>query len=352
MSSKLSFQTSRFIHFDLLKGVAIILVICGHIFTLCSKITGGSLPLKIIESLHMPLFVFISGYFASKPVDLTVRGIADYWKSKSMRLLLPLLFAPSLFDWARFGFSFRLPLRAYLTEYWFTYALFTMFVLFYLYRVVCSALRLSRGWSIAVGIISVAIVVSMCFGVEAVAPSWSSRLLLHQVRWLYGYLILGYLIAYIPKMELLVRDTRVAAVGFIIYIALLWLDFEGTPIVGGHILTLSGLIVCYYSAWSYCSRNRDTHNAHSQIISTLSWLGRISLPIYLTHYFFLISLPWVKPFLQSIEARMQVVGWEILIMSLGTLVILIPTLVVVFLIRENKYLALCFYGEEIKKKRV
>lgn len=50
---------------DFLKGVAIFLVVYGHIIQYCIKNKGDfflNLVFKIIYSFHMPLFMIISGY--------------------------------------------------------------------------------------------------------------------------------------------------------------------------------------------------------------------------------------------------------------------------------------------------
>ncbi len=125
----------RYLQFDLLKGVAILLVILGHIFYHC----GTSPYLKtilwnLLVSVHMPLFIFISGYFSAKALDLSSAGVLKYWQNKALRLLLPLLFLPTLMHWITRGFGLHLPLEEYLGRYWFTYVLFELFFIFYVFR--------------------------------------------------------------------------------------------------------------------------------------------------------------------------------------------------------------------------
>lgn len=52
---------SRSPYWDTLKGLLILLVILGH----CGTALSDGL-LSVIYSFHMPLFVFISGYFSKK----------------------------------------------------------------------------------------------------------------------------------------------------------------------------------------------------------------------------------------------------------------------------------------------
>lgn len=82
-------------YWDNLKGILIILVVCGH---LCERYIDDSNLLRhlwiIVYSFHMPLFIFVNGYFArksSKPAE-----------KKSLKMLKYYLLMQALFvfgDW-------------------------------------------------------------------------------------------------------------------------------------------------------------------------------------------------------------------------------------------------------------
>ncbi|WP_165813802.1 acyltransferase family protein [Terrimonas sp.] len=83
---------------DRMKGIAILLVIVGHILQF-NKIDGGTNNklFGIIYSFHMPLFFILSGYVATFGRD-RITGLSSFFKSiwrKAYTLLLP-LFAWSL----------------------------------------------------------------------------------------------------------------------------------------------------------------------------------------------------------------------------------------------------------------
>ena len=82
-------------YWDNLKGVLIILVVCGH---LCERYIDDSNLLRhlwiIVYSFHMPLFIFVNGYFArrsSKPAEAKSLKMLKYY------LLMQVLFM--LGDW-------------------------------------------------------------------------------------------------------------------------------------------------------------------------------------------------------------------------------------------------------------
>lgn len=56
----------RILYFDWIKGLAIILVVMGHLYTF-SGATSGNLINKLIGSFHMPLFMYVSGFVAFTP---------------------------------------------------------------------------------------------------------------------------------------------------------------------------------------------------------------------------------------------------------------------------------------------
>ena len=59
----------RLQHFDVIKGIAILLVVMGHVLIMGIHGLDKAFIFKFIEKLHMPLFFFISGYFTFKMTD-------------------------------------------------------------------------------------------------------------------------------------------------------------------------------------------------------------------------------------------------------------------------------------------
>ena len=83
---------------DIVKGLAIILVVYGHVIEHGMVVQGGDYYLnplfKIIYTFHMPLFVFISGYLMA--FSLSKRSLAGNFKHKCDSLLVPFIFLGSI----------------------------------------------------------------------------------------------------------------------------------------------------------------------------------------------------------------------------------------------------------------
>ena len=133
-------QTSRITYIDALKGMAIILVVWGHI--LDKSLLDGTVPLyKWIYSFHMPLFIFLSGLFAYKGMEhITWQNTAAFIKKKAARILLPFITIGGLYSLL----IENNPLAVYTGEkggYWFLPALFYCMLLGLLQRALVSAYR-------------------------------------------------------------------------------------------------------------------------------------------------------------------------------------------------------------------
>ena len=77
---------NRVLYIDLLKAFAIYLVIWGHAILHFQPNYDKSICFNIINSFHMPLFMMLSGYFATSSMALSGKEIAS---KKIRQLLLP-----------------------------------------------------------------------------------------------------------------------------------------------------------------------------------------------------------------------------------------------------------------------
>lgn len=146
MSNEISSRSNRI---DVLKGIAILLVILGHAIigitqSLHGKemvLHGGVLVLnEVIYSFHMPLFFIVAGIYSEKWAALPIKRA---FKSKALRLIYPyfiwstiLAVAMELAKGSTNGGLglvdlFKSPIVPF-SEFWFIYILFFIHILWYL----------------------------------------------------------------------------------------------------------------------------------------------------------------------------------------------------------------------------
>lgn len=80
----------RNITLDIARGIAIILVVLGHSIQYTSKDFDANPIFKFIYAVHMPLFMFISGFLATNINNQKVQAINSL-KNNAKKLLLPFI---------------------------------------------------------------------------------------------------------------------------------------------------------------------------------------------------------------------------------------------------------------------
>lgn len=139
--------------FDCLKGLAIFLVVWGH----CIQIFGEGLNVlsdpigKAIYMFHMPLFFFVSGYFALKIKDLTLKQIFKdrIWKLAKPTLVWSLVgivvkVSKSLIENGiyKIGGGGKTLIYSLLDSYWFINVLILFILMTKLYYFLCQKIKL------------------------------------------------------------------------------------------------------------------------------------------------------------------------------------------------------------------
>lgn len=115
-------MSERNTRIDSLKYWLIVLVIIGHVFERCSSSDASCAVLyKWIYIFHMPLFIFISGYFSHK------KGVKNFWKGL-WKILEPFIVFQSIICIGEFINSGTLSFTRLFTPW---YALWYLLSLFY-----------------------------------------------------------------------------------------------------------------------------------------------------------------------------------------------------------------------------
>lgn len=132
----------RIIWIDTLKGLAILLVIIGHVCQMRFPVSGKWLA-NIIYSFHMPLFLFLSGLFARKAVEAAdKRQVKSFIIKKTQQLLVP--FIIWMFLWCIIkGDAITMFLDGGFI-YWYLPTLFEFLLLFCILRYLSNSIKLNQ----------------------------------------------------------------------------------------------------------------------------------------------------------------------------------------------------------------
>ena len=171
----------RLHYFDILKGIAIFLVVMGHVLTMCVRDIDRAAVFKFIGEIHMPLFFFISGWFTFKAAaDGHVRVLSI--GRRALQLLLPMAAVSSLWIWYFPHSGLQSPLVStfaglwsdpWKNGYWFTPVLFQIMLLYAACCPVLSRLRsASAALAFTAGVWAVLMAVSLSLGAKA--AGWTS----------------------------------------------------------------------------------------------------------------------------------------------------------------------------------
>ena len=127
---------ARNIEFDILKGILIVLVVVGHALQSCFSAPTDYHPLFIfIYTFHMPLFIFVSGYFFSSCLKYDFKTLIE---KKTKRLIIPLLLYSTILLGLFLASSSPKTLgriyEVYVT-YWYLICVYALTIAYYLYKV-------------------------------------------------------------------------------------------------------------------------------------------------------------------------------------------------------------------------
>lgn len=311
----------RLHYFDMLKGLAIFLVVMGHVLTMCIRDIDRALLFKIIGQVHMPLFFFISGYFTYK---LTADGKTALPRlgQRFLQLVIPGIIVGLIFMvyfshsglQSPFDMSFNgMWCTEYKNGYWFT---ITLFLIILVYSGFTRILNVLKGLTGRIG---------------ATAALWIILIILDgffEGEWWWKLLSLKLVITFFPAFMAgvfakssgegflkMVRNGNVYTAALIIagvcfYILAYRWEFPSFHslifLVAEPVMHVALAIVgiALVEPWSREAFSETASPLARRFASMWQYIGSKSLSIYLLHYFFLFPLPVLQEPLRGMSLDM------------------------------------------------
>ena len=351
-------MNKRSSEFDILKGIAILLVIIGHVCDYLMIGGGGWANWhRIIYSFHMPLFFFVSGYFSSKGLSCITNlktGVQWVW-TKVLRLILPLCFIPLIYiTLTNNGYcSFNLIIGG---QYWFTYALFISFIILFLSFIInqsilscLKSIQLKRLTllRILLYLASMVVVKFIITKTQTFDPSLYKSLRFDKLLELYPYMLIAFLLGEQPKLDKYLKHELTITISLPSFVGLMFVKFQTDGFPFSWLATGLAAIIFLYGA---VSRPREVGSVEDKVMSILAYLGRISLPIYFMHNFFRPDLTIFHDYYISLEdTPILSFAFLVLFSLIVASLILFATLIGVWVTRRSKYLCFLLYGEQLPR---
>lgn len=313
----------RIIYLDILKLFAIYLVLWGHAIMHFQPDYEQSYIFQTIYSFHMPLFMMLSGYFASSSMSL---GIREFFPKKFRQLLLPCI-SWGILCWfvIRSGLiEGRLHLEikelfsgwlGLIDNFWFLKSCFICYTLSWLcYR--CGRYKL-----LAMGVVCVLCTMQGRFHLNLMFPSFLLGLYLRNNQWLQNCL---------EKYRYVLYPI------FIVLLAISLLMPSNEIYLVKLVLGLSGALACFVLFQSTIGKLQS-----SPILEWLARLGGATLGMYIIQA---IVLEVLMPRYMSV--REFPIVMVILLMPLMAFATLILCIVIIRLINRSKLLELLMFGKK------
>ncbi len=248
----------------------------------------------------MPLFFFISGYFAFKPYE---KWTNETYLRQIPQKIKALVICTLVFYTFRYYFVGVNPLgwiENGFMGYWFTMALFDMFVIYYSTTAFSRLLKkdVTQPLMIVLGLTGPVMIQFGCTDEGWFGTIFGTTNLCFFLQWFVLGLLAG---RYCSLFRRLLMRSVVKAVLIIAYIIGLcgFHDYLPSPvivkIVGSVVVPYIGVLTLVSLFYSFS----DYLNSNALPARFLCFTGRRTLDIYMLHYFFLPSLPmlgvWIAP---------------------------------------------------------
>lgn len=293
----------RLHHFDVIKGIAILMVVMGHVLIMCIHQIDRAFIFKLIGETHMPLFFFISGYFSYKVVGEKI-ALPNLW-GRFKQLIIPFVCVSALWVFYFPHSGLQSPINSTFVGlycdfskngYWFTPCLFGIVVIYAMIALVMR--KINKTWVQVVGVTTIWIALQYC--VSPLLPKTISNVIgAELILRFYPIFFVGvYARKYSQQFREIITDSRCVTLaltigGIVLYYLCYFWEFKFIPsqirpiaLVIYHIL-ITIVVFAIIKPWS---EKEFRNNSPSWISRTLEYIGKESLAIYLLHYFFLFPM--------------------------------------------------------------
>lgn len=337
-------MAQRIDYIDGIRGFAIILVVVGHTIAwnypdwqeVCffsqvqsKELMVGGVVWQLIYSFHMALFFMVSGYLSGT----SIVDKQNYWnkiKNKTQRLLVPYLATGYLIFFVRDNWG-----------YWFLLTLYEMSLLWIILYVLLK--KLNPTFVMWKDVLVLALVYGLLRGLSLfplTAEYVDVYLLKYFIPFCFGSLMRRH-----PVIERMVRDRRVytfcLVLFFLLFISRYLTDIPLLFIVVvklNYFFSISAMCACV-ATFSFFM-----NGINHKVESLFTYLGKVSMPIYILHNLFVIQIASVGFFILEQSAVTSITIQIVYSLVVSTVAISL-SIFLYNLLRRSALIRLLLFGE-------
>lgn len=275
----------RLIYIDVLKGIAIILVVMGHMFVPYTDYLYSPVN-QLIYSAHMPLFIFLSGIVFHMPQGRS--GTIVTIIKRGLSLLLPFLCFSAVYCFSKnLSYVDMLFKNEMHNGYWFTLVLFEIILFSIVVECVLKLFNTGGGkmWVDILINIVVILILLIVAKTETVQEPIKTLFSTDKVAKFYMFFQMGRFVGTYPVLGILFRKQWlyvICAISYFVFFSKFGYDLQHVN-ANSFILPLCGIVV----ATNLVEKYQEVFNHYG----ILAKLGKNSLEIYLIHFLVLSEIP-------------------------------------------------------------
>ncbi len=334
-------MTKRIEYLDCLKAFAIFLVLFEH-FDQIAQNTGTFW--KVIMSFHMEIFFFISGICAPPTkLNYNFQIFSNKILARFLSIALPGIIVGTIRavkDDLIENFLFN----AFHGGYWFCFSLFLIFSIYWLLNLFLNSFS-DKAKTL---IFSLIILVLFTFRAVFTTDFYLEYSFLQNI-----YIDRFQIIAYLPffllgviakleneRFKQLIQNNTMMSIALIFYVIIFVYSFPKSEIL----LAILAIIILF----RIFSMSQNFFSSNNKFGKILVYVGQRTLPIYLTHYFFIEGMRNLSPSFRELVQQ----NWffEIIIISMIAIAICASCLAVEKVLQKFPLLHSLAFGFKLKKK--
>lgn len=353
----------RIEYLDALRGFTMLLVIFGHITLFSFNLSPDySILCTLLYQFHMPLFFFISGFLAYNPKIIWTGNTWISATKKKLRVqIVPTLIFGLLFTYLVLSkniYTFlATPMKL---GYWFTISLLEMFLIYYTVNYLvykCNPNKMGGVVSIALIIIAViCYFVSIIINKSLTISKISDYFCAYQTFVYLQFFVFGNIAAshFYSFNRLLDNKYFTGCIIFLFFcFSLINMEVFSPNALGVlpskllYFISILGSKYCgLLIVFSFFKKYQASFTSSSRIGAGLQYIGRRTLDIYLLHYFFLPTLPYIGDFFRETpNMLLELICGLTLSLLIAGLCLLVSNI-----IRISDFLGHWLFGAKITQK--